>query len=79
MSKDLPPLQGKPLIGELLGFRSVRAAGQRYRVLYRADGNSVTVVVVLVGPRKEGDKSDVYTLAKKLLRLGLLDPNQPTP
>ncbi|HEX6799390.1 MAG TPA: type II toxin-antitoxin system RelE/ParE family toxin [Ktedonobacterales bacterium] len=74
-----PQQQGKPLVGELSGFRSVRAAGQRYRVLYKVDGNTVTVLVVLAGLRKEGDKSDVYTLAKKLLRLGLIDPDQSTP
>lgn len=74
-----PAQQGKALIGDLAGFRSVRAAGQRYRMLYAIDGNTVTVLVVLVGLRKEGDKSDVYTLAKKLLRLGLIDPDQTVP
>ena len=32
-----PEQQGKPLIGELRGFRSVRDAGQRYRIVYRVE------------------------------------------
>src|SRR6266704_1107742 len=67
-----PEQQGKPLIGELNGFRSVRAAGQRYRIVYLVERREVVVAIVAVGKRKEGDKRDVYVLARKLLRLGLL-------
>ncbi len=69
-----PELQGKPLIAELSGYLSLRAVGQRYRIIYKVDGEKVTVFVVAVGIRKTGSKDDVYTLARKLLRLGLLDP-----
>jgi mRNA interferase RelE/StbE len=68
-----PDEQGKPMTGELLGYRSIRAVGQRYRILYRLEAEQVVVVVVAVGIRKEGDKADIYELAKKLARLGLLD------
>ena len=68
-----PELQGKPLIDELASYRSVRAVGQRYRIIYRVDGEQVTVLVVTVGIRRDGEKKDVYRLAKKLIRLGLLD------
>ena len=68
----LPDKQGKPLVAELAGFRSVRAVGQRYRIVYRIERREVVVVIVAVGRRKAGDKSDIYELAKKLLRLGLL-------
>lgn len=68
-----PELQGKPMTGELLGYRSLRAIGQRYRILYRVKGEQVTVLIVAVGIRKEGDKKDIYELTKKLLRLGLLE------
>jgi mRNA interferase RelE/StbE len=68
-----PDKQGKPMTGELLGYRSIRAVGQRYRILYRLEAEQVVVVVVAVGIRKEGDKADIYELAKKLARLGLLD------
>jgi hypothetical protein len=37
------------------------------------DQNRILVNVVAVGIRKEGDRRDIYTLAKKLLRSGLLD------
>ncbi len=44
-----PEKQGKPLSGELSGFRSVRAAGQRYRIIYRVDRGRIIVFVVAVG------------------------------
>lgn len=68
-----PDKQGKPMKDELKGYRSVRAIGQRYRIIYKVDGERVTVLVVALGIRKEGDKKDVYQLAKKLIRSGLLD------
>ena len=69
---ESPEQQGKPLVGELAGFRSVRAVGQRYRIVYRVERQEVVVVIVAVGRRKASDKNDIYELAKKLLRLGLL-------
>jgi mRNA interferase RelE/StbE len=71
--KESPEMQGKPLLGELDGYYSVRAVGQRYRIIYAIEQAQVTVMIVALGIRKDGSKQDVYTLAKKLLRLGLLD------
>lgn len=68
-----PELQGKPLLGELKGYRSLTAEGRRYRIIYRVDRRDVIVLVVFVGLRKEGDRRDVYALAKRLFRLGLLE------
>ena len=68
-----PERQGKPLADELTGYRSIRAVGQRYRILYKLEAQQVIVVVVALGIRRDGDKKDVYELAKKLARLGLLD------
>lgn len=68
-----PDKQGKPLGEELTGYRVVRAVGQRYRIIYRVQAEHISVLVVLIGRRKEGDKKDVYTLAQKLARLGLLE------
>lgn len=70
---ESPEMQGKPLLGELDGYYSVRAIGQRYRILYTIQQTEVTVIVVALGIRKDGSKQDVYALAKKLLKLGLLD------
>ena len=67
-----PEQQGKPLVGKLAGFRSIRAVGQRYRIVYRVERQAVTVLVVAVGRRRSGDKSDIYELARKLLRQGLV-------
>lgn len=67
-----PEKQGKALLGELAGFRSMRAVGQRYRVIYKVTSEEVLVVIVAVGIRKDGAKNDIYNLAKKLFRVGLL-------
>ena len=69
-----PEKQGKALTGDLAGYRSVRSAGQRYRVVYRVQKESATVEVLVLGIRKEGSKRDIYSLAKKLLRLRSILP-----
>ncbi|GBO55338.1 RelE/StbE replicon stabilization toxin [Pseudanabaena sp. lw0831] len=71
--QESPEMQGNPLLGELDGYYSVRAVGQRYRIIYAIEHMQVTVIVVALGIRKDGSKQDVYVLAKKLLRLGLLE------
>ncbi len=67
------PEEGKPLGHELAGYRSVRAVGQRYRIIYRIEEERVLVVVVTVGICRDGDKKDVFEVAKRLARQGLLD------
>jgi len=53
----------------------------RYRVVYKAEKDElpngdvvvhVKVVIVAVGIRKEKDKSDVYEIAQKLMKLDLI-------
>jgi mRNA interferase RelE/StbE len=56
-----PGQQGKALVGDLAGYRSVRALGQRYRIIYRIDGKIIEVLVIGIGLRKAGDRADVYT------------------
>jgi mRNA interferase RelE/StbE len=72
---DSPEQQGKPLSGDLFGYYSVRAVGQRYRIIYQLDYQTVIVHVVALGIRKHGDKKDIYTLAQRLFRQGLLAPD----
>lgn len=67
-----PEKQGKSLLGELSGLRSLRAVGQRYRIIYQIRGSEIVVVILAVGIRRDGAKDDIYNLAKKLFRLGLL-------
>ncbi len=62
-----PIQQGKPLTANLKGYYSVRAVGQRYRIVYQVKADQILIIVVGVGRRKEGDKKDIYTLLKKLL------------
>ena len=69
-----PDKQGKSLTGELSGFRSIRAVGQRYRIIYKVQKEQIVVVIVAAGLRKEGHRSDIYALAKKLIGLRLLEP-----
>jgi mRNA interferase RelE/StbE len=68
-----PEKQGKPLREGLMG-RSLRAVGQRYRILYTFDTASQIVHVVAAGLRRAGARDDVYALAQKLIRLGLVTP-----
>ena len=64
-----PEKRGKALIGELSGYRSHRAVGQRYGIIYRIEKEKVMVWVMALGIRKEGSKRDIYTLARKLIFL----------
>lgn len=66
--EEEPEKQGKPLVDELTEYRSVRAVGQRYRVIYRILEDQVEVLVVGTGLRKVGDKNDVYARLRKLFR-----------
>ncbi|MGK7880547.1 MAG: type II toxin-antitoxin system RelE/ParE family toxin [Crocosphaera sp.] len=65
--QDDPEKQGKALSGKLKGYRSVRALGQRYRIIYRVDKNKIVVLIIGVGIRKEGNKKDIYSLLEKLI------------
>ena len=70
------PRFGKPLEDELAGYFSIKAAG-RYRAIYCLDEKknkttTITVTVVAVGIRKEGDPNDIYALARKLKNQGRL-------
>ena len=69
---DEPEKQGKKLVKDLSGFLSVHAAG-RYRIIYKIDKRTVIIYVLAAGIRKEGDKKDIYKIAKKLLEAGLMD------
>lgn len=73
LAEDLEK-QGKPLVEELAGYRSLRAVGQRYRIIYRVDRGLVVVIVVAVGIRKAGSQKDIYSLAKKMINLRLVEP-----
>jgi len=70
---DEPERQGKALLGELMGLRSLRSSGQRYRIIYKVNRGRVLVLIVAVGIRKQGSRRDVYELAQKLLRARLVD------
>jgi mRNA interferase RelE/StbE len=65
-----PEKQGKPLYESLLGYRSLRAAGQRYRVIYSLDPRTLRVYVVAAGLR-QGARDDIYALAQRMIGLGL--------
>jgi len=69
---DEPEKQGKKLVKDLAGFRSVHAAG-RYRIIYKIEKRAVIIYVLAAGIRKEGNKKDIYKIAKKLLDAGLMD------
>ncbi len=60
-----PEKQGKALSGKLKGYRSVRALGQRYRIVYRVERSTITVLIVGAGIRQEGAKKDIYAILNK--------------
>ena len=67
-----PEKQGKALTHSLRGLRSIRAAG-RSRVVYQVERSKVIVLVLAIGLRKENDRNDIYQLAKRFIKLGLLE------
>ncbi len=72
LSND-PEKQGRGLRNELAGLRCVRAIGQRYRIIFRVEHERVVVVVVALGLRKQGDRSDIYQIAARLILSGRID------
>ncbi len=46
--KSEPEKQGKPLGDILKGYRSVRAVGERYRIIYKVDRNLIVVLIVVL-------------------------------
>ena len=74
-----PQNQGKPLIGDLEGYRSLRVAGHRYRIIFKPEDEKAVVYVVLVALRREGDKADVYEVAKKLVKTYKEKQSRPRP
>ncbi len=77
---DNPEAANKPLVGPLQGY--FRICYSRYRAIYTIKKESssagvliqITILFVAAGIRKEGDKSDVYRLAQRFRKLGLLEP-----
>ena|SRR5436305_11363055 len=59
-----PEEQVKPLAAELAGYRSIRAVGQRYRILYKLEAEQVIVVVVALRIRKAEDKRTCTNLLR---------------
>jgi len=51
----------------------VRDIGQRYRIIFRVERERVIVIVVALGIRKDGDRSDIYQIAARLMRSGFID------
>ena len=68
-----PERLGKPLVGELKRCYSVRAAAQRYRVIYQVTPASLIATVIAVGIRPQDDRGDIYEVARRLIRNRLVD------
>jgi len=62
-----PGFQGKPLRGALSGYRSVRAVGRRYRIIYEVVEEDASVVIIVIAIRKEGSRDDAYSIAQRRL------------
>ena len=44
------------------------------RIIFKVRDKTVIVIIVAVGLRKEGDKKDIYRLARKMIQLNLVEP-----
>jgi mRNA interferase RelE/StbE len=58
-----PDKIGKPLSGELAGFRRIRSGN--LRIVYRVDGTKIEVFVIAVGLRRD---DEIYETAVKRLQ-----------
>ena len=67
-----PEKQGGALAGELAGLRSVRAVGQRCRIIYRVRQAQAGVQLLSRGHRKKGTRKDIYRLRRRLAGAGSL-------
>jgi mRNA interferase RelE/StbE len=63
-----PVRRSESLAGTLSDFRSVRAAGKRYQVIYQVLVLEGVVTVVVIGIRKDVGKCDAYRVASKRLK-----------
>lgn len=70
--KDDPDKRGKPLREDLIGFRGLRAVGERYRIIFQVLDGKREVHVVAVGIRREGSHTDIYHVVSQLLRSGII-------
>ncbi|MEB3120839.1 MAG: type II toxin-antitoxin system RelE/ParE family toxin [Snowella sp.] len=62
-----PEQQGKALTDKLKGYRSIRAVGQRYRIIYQIEQNLIIVYILGVGLRKQGSRKDIYNRLENFL------------
>lgn len=78
------PTAHKPLTGPLQGYYG--STYSRYRAIYSVDEETlpagrrvirILIRFVAAGIRKEGDKTDVYALALKLLGMGRVPTRRP--
>ena len=53
LAHDAPEKSGKPLSGDLSGYRRLRT-GQT-RIVYRVDGSRIVVLVIAVGLRRDDE------------------------
>ena len=68
--RESPELQGRMLLGELTGYRRVRAG--RYRIIYKVQESPPAVYILVVGIRRDRSKHDVYRVAYRMVQRGLL-------
>lgn len=70
--KEDPDKRGKALSDDLMGFRGLRAVGERYRIVYQVIESKHEVHIVTVGIRREGNRSDICAITTHLLTSGTI-------
>ena len=71
LKKD--PKRGVALQRDLAGYYSLPAGQDRYRIVYTIDADEEIVVIHAVGRRAPGKESDVYEVARRILKAKLLE------
>ncbi len=61
------PEAGKPLRGILAGYRSLRGARKRYRIIYKYLQAEEMIVVIAIGLHSGEDFRDVYRSLKRMV------------
>ena len=67
------PERGMALQRDLAGYHSIHAGQDRHRIIYTIDAGERIVVIHAVGRRAAGKESDIYEIARKLLKAKLLE------
>ena len=63
---EADPYHSRELGYDLEGYRRAKAAGRRYRILFRIDEPGAAIQIVLIGLRKPDEEQDAYERLRRI-------------